>query len=141
RALPAEQGLPIVIEIGIVHSKSDRFPLHISKTRRSEELRQSIWQGQCAGKEPVTCNSCLRIDPGRGVPEKPLVYKTTTKIPDTGDDDPTGSCHTLHLVQRRTRIWHEIEYELRSRPGKRVVFEPQSAGLSDLKTDRGACCL
>ena len=79
RALAAQQWLPIVVEIFVIHSDRDRGTVDLDKAGVGKQIRQPAGNGERGREQPVASMAGLRIETRGRVPEDALIDKTAAK--------------------------------------------------------------
>src|SRR5947209_16546986 len=80
-SLTAEQRLPVIAEIGIVHADRDRAALHCGNPGVAPKRRQAVGQGERARKQTVVSGAGCRVHTGGSVPEQTLEHEAAAKMP------------------------------------------------------------
>ena len=114
------------------------FSLDLPQTGLLPEPDQAVLLRQRVGKQAITGLSGLRIDRRRRIPEQALKNETAAKVPDCRGDHPAGARDAAHLQHRPRGVGHEVERQLRDRPGKPTGGERQVQRIRLLELDAGA---
>src|SRR5262249_43473174 len=128
--LPAQERLPVILEIRVIHADGEGLRLDILQRGVMEQGRQPAGNGNRVGEQMIAGDTGLGIDCDCGIPEHALKYEAAARVPHDRCNSPPGSRHATHFTQRELWLWNEEKNEMRGHGGEATVLVFESAGIA-----------